>query len=175
MAYGDSGCLDGSYQVSDCYSMLKGILDYSTGRVDLTESSDYLSALLDPTLRLETALGSDDTELPERFKGFNFTEASFVLQQPLTCYKNSPGSVDSVTAGAPPRTIESNELPLSIPTNPDLLSNTRCVAKVQGATWHAAYGSDSTHHRLDVAEGSLCQLGRCIQEGLQMGYLLLRF
>ncbi|CAD7696955.1 unnamed protein product [Ostreobium quekettii] len=128
VAYGDSGCLDGSYQVSDCYAMLKGFLEYSTGRVDLTESSEYLSALLDPNLRLETALGSDDAELPKRFEGVNFTEASFVLRHPLTCYSNSPGSPDLVTSGAPPRSIESKELLPSIPTNPDVLSNSSTQA-----------------------------------------------
>ena len=93
VAFGDSNCLDSSHQVAgnNCHRMLKGLLEYVTGRVDVTDSSEYLSTLLDPDAQLERALGHDGIELPTQFKEFNFTEASFVLQNPLMCYKNSLG------------------------------------------------------------------------------------
>ncbi|CAD7699725.1 unnamed protein product [Ostreobium quekettii] len=124
VAYGDSGCLDSSYQVADCYQMLVGLLEFATGRVDLMEPSNTLTALLNPELILEDPLGND-ADLPERFEGFNFTKASFVLRHPLECYSNSRGPVESGGFDAPPRRIVGSvgEVPGDVPAEPNSTNN----------------------------------------------------
>ena len=82
IVYGDSNCLDSSHQKSKCYDFLLEVVQYATKRD---------SKLLNPLNRLNYNFGSlDPKDLPMRRDDFNFTEVSFVLQNQLVCYANSP-------------------------------------------------------------------------------------
>lgn len=84
--YGDSGCLDSSAQQDDdCHDLLGSMIEYAAGGLDST-------MLLNPESQLDSPFG-DSVLLPSRFNEVNFTEVSYVLQHPLTCYLNSPSEV----------------------------------------------------------------------------------
>ncbi|GMH39212.1 hypothetical protein BSKO_07110 [Bryopsis sp. KO-2023] len=84
--FGDSSCLDSSYLIVDCFSLLEGLLEFTTKGA---ASSDLLPVLLGDSARHEQGLGSNSTVLPSRPSDVDFKTASFTLTNPLQCYKNS--------------------------------------------------------------------------------------
>lgn len=75
--------------------MLKDMLEYAGGHVDLRSSSGSLSTLLDVSAFLQSPLGHEGIELPIRLEDTGLEDVSFVLQNPLQCYMNSPGKVNT--------------------------------------------------------------------------------
>lgn len=80
--YGDSNCLDSSHMVTNCYWLLRKILDFT--------SSD----IRDPVLFSKTAsqdepLYEDDNQLPSRRTDVNFSTYSAVLGKELICRSDS--------------------------------------------------------------------------------------
>ncbi|MBA0835654.1 hypothetical protein Goarm_007924 [Gossypium armourianum] len=80
--YGDSNCLDSSHMVTNCYWLLRKILDF-TG-----------SNIKDPVLFSESAkqdvpLYEDDTRLPSRRTDVNYTLYSAVTGKDLICRSDS--------------------------------------------------------------------------------------
>lgn len=88
--YGDSNCLDSSYQSDQCYDLLEALLHY----VNHEKESDLLSSLLNEEQKILTPLLSEDA-LPEPMEDVDFSTVSFVLSHPLQCYKNSPSEDNS--------------------------------------------------------------------------------
>lgn len=81
--YGDSNCLDSSHMVSNCYWLLKKLLDFTSG--------DIQDPVIFPaTNELSSPLGSVDTILPMRRDDVNFSLYSAVLGHPLQCGTDSP-------------------------------------------------------------------------------------
>eukprot|EP00210_Caulerpa_lentillifera_P002967 g2833.t1 len=85
--YGDSGCLDSSYQVDNCYELLRSLLAYASRQDPVPE---LVNTLTHEDRKLQSELGSAYIHLPEPMTTVNFSEVSFVLTHPLQCYMNSP-------------------------------------------------------------------------------------
>jgi hypothetical protein len=84
--YGDSNCLDSSHMVSNCYWLLKKLLDFT--------SSDIQDPVIFPaTNELGSPLGSMDSPLPRRRTDVDFSAYSLVLKHPLRCGLDSPLAV----------------------------------------------------------------------------------
>ncbi|KAL3675240.1 hypothetical protein R1sor_025188 [Riccia sorocarpa] len=81
--YGDSNCLDSSHIVTNCYWLLKKLLDF-------TSHKHWDPILLPPTNELSAPMGSPDTGLPTRRTDVNFTTYSLVLGHPLQCGWDAP-------------------------------------------------------------------------------------
>ncbi|KAL2607535.1 hypothetical protein R1flu_026108 [Riccia fluitans] len=81
--YGDSNCLDSSHIVTNCYWLLKKLLDF-------TSHKNRDPILLPPTNELLVPMGSHDTSLPSRRADVNFTTYSLVLGRPLQCGLDAP-------------------------------------------------------------------------------------
>ncbi|XP_057785482.1 subtilisin-like protease SBT6.1 isoform X1 [Salvia miltiorrhiza] len=80
--YGDSNCLDSSHMVTNCYWLLKKILDFTARNVrDPVLFSD--SSRQDKTLHL------DDNQLPSRRTDVNFSTYSQVVNKELICGSDS--------------------------------------------------------------------------------------
>lgn len=80
--YGDSNCLDSSHMVTNCYWLLKKILDFTTRNIkDPVLFSD--SSRQDKTLHL------DDNQLPSRRTDVNFSTYSQVVNKELICGSDS--------------------------------------------------------------------------------------
>ncbi|KAL2532647.1 Subtilisin-like protease SBT6.1 [Abeliophyllum distichum] len=80
--YGDSNCLDGSHMVTNCYWLLKKILDFTANNIkDPVLFSD--SSRQDNTLHL------DMKQLPSRRKDVNFSTYSAVVGKELICRSDS--------------------------------------------------------------------------------------
>lgn len=80
--YGDSNCLDSSHMVTNCYWLLKKILDFSARNIrDPVLFSD--SSRQDKTLHL------DDNQLPSRRTDVNFSTYSQVVNKELICGSDS--------------------------------------------------------------------------------------
>ncbi|KAK6149331.1 hypothetical protein DH2020_016856 [Rehmannia glutinosa] len=80
--YGDSNCLDSSHMVTNCYWLLKKILDFTAREVR------------DPVLfldssRLDKTLHLDDNQLPSRRTDVNFSTYSAVVSKELICRSDS--------------------------------------------------------------------------------------
>jgi len=88
--YGDSNCLDSSHMRVDCFDLLEKILAYAVKQDD-----GVASPLLAPPARISSDFGlsafEESGRLPARRDDLNFTEASFVLKNPVVkCYRNAP-------------------------------------------------------------------------------------
>lgn len=84
--YGDSNCLDSSHMVSNCYWLLKKLLDFT--------SSDIQDPVIFPaTNELGSPMGSVDSPLPLRRDDVDFSAYSLVLKHPLQCGLDSPRAV----------------------------------------------------------------------------------
>lgn len=84
--YGDSNCLDSSHMVSNCYWLLKKLLDFT--------SSDIQDPVIFPaTNELGSPLGSMDLPLPRRRTDVDFSAYSLVLKHPLRCGLDAPVAV----------------------------------------------------------------------------------
>jgi hypothetical protein len=84
--YGDSNCLDSSHIMSNCYWLLKKLLDFT--------SCNIRDPVIFPaTNELGTALGMQDSPLPMRRDDVNFSSYSLVLGQPLRCGTDAPLAV----------------------------------------------------------------------------------
>ncbi|KAL2553727.1 Subtilisin-like protease SBT6.1 [Forsythia ovata] len=80
--YGDSNCLDSSHMVTNCYWLLKKILDFTANNIkDPVLFSD--SSRQDNTLHL------DMKQLPSRRKDVNFSTYSAVVGKELICRSDS--------------------------------------------------------------------------------------
>ena len=82
--YGDSNCLDSSYQSDHCFELLDAMLDF----VNESEDNSLLQSLTGEDHILKASLDAED--LPQPIEDVNFTEFSFVLSHPLQCYMNHP-------------------------------------------------------------------------------------
>ncbi|KAJ0745580.1 putative site-1 protease [Helianthus annuus] len=80
--YGDSNCLDSSHMVTNCYWLLRKILDFTGKNV-----KDPI--LFSNAVKLETPLHQDDDQLPSRRTDLNFSTYSAVLGKELICRSDS--------------------------------------------------------------------------------------
>ncbi|KAJ8749806.1 hypothetical protein K2173_013209 [Erythroxylum novogranatense] len=76
--YGDSNCLDSSHMVTNCYWLLKKMLDFTSGNV-----RDPL--LFPDSIKLDAALYIDEKQLPSRRTDVNFSSYSAVVGKDLIC------------------------------------------------------------------------------------------
>lgn len=105
--YGDSNCLDSSHMVSNCYWLLKKLLDFT--------SSDIQDPVIFPaTNELGSPLGSEDSPLPRRRDDVDFTPYSLVLKNPLRCGLDSPLAVQ----GSEGYVFETSKLRTILEPNP---------------------------------------------------------
>ncbi|XP_024032311.1 subtilisin-like protease SBT6.1 isoform X2 [Morus notabilis] len=80
--YGDSNCLDSSHMVTNCYWLLRKILDFTGGNIK------------DPVLfansaKQDSPLYVDDNQLPSRRTDVNFSAYSAVMGKELICGSDS--------------------------------------------------------------------------------------
>lgn len=80
--YGDSNCLDSSHMVTNCYSLLKKILDYTSKNI-----KD--SVLFSNSVRLDKPLFLEENQLPSRRTDVNFSSYSAVVGKQLICKTDS--------------------------------------------------------------------------------------
>jgi len=85
--YGDSNCLDSSHMVSNCYWLLKKLLDFTSSNIEDPVIFPATNELVG------SPLGSVDSPLPLRRDDVNFSTYSLVLQHPLRCGLDSPVAV----------------------------------------------------------------------------------
>ncbi|RAL53760.1 hypothetical protein DM860_004231 [Cuscuta australis] len=81
-AYGDSNCLDSSHMVTNCYGLLKKILDFAGRGV-----KDPI--LFSDSVRLDKPLYIDEKQLPSRRTDVNFSTYSAVVGKELICGHDS--------------------------------------------------------------------------------------
>ncbi|CAL1359542.1 unnamed protein product [Linum trigynum] len=80
--YGDSNCLDSSHMVTNCYWLLKKLLDFTSAN-----ARDPL--LFSQSSKQDIAIYVDDNQLPSRRTDVNFSSYSAVLGQDLICRRDS--------------------------------------------------------------------------------------
>lgn len=80
--YGDSNCLDSSHMVTNCYWLLKKILDF-------TASNTKDPVLFSDSSRQDKTLHLDDNQLPSRRTDVNFSTYSQVVNKELICGSDS--------------------------------------------------------------------------------------
>ncbi|GAB2268270.1 Membrane-bound transcription factor site-1 protease [Dionaea muscipula] len=80
--YGDSNCLDSSHMVTNCYWLLRKILDF-------TSLSIKDPVLFSDSARLDAPLYENDKELPSRRTDVNFSTYSAVMGKELICRSDS--------------------------------------------------------------------------------------
>ncbi|KAI3802914.1 hypothetical protein L1987_31061 [Smallanthus sonchifolius] len=80
--YGDSNCLDSSHMVTNCYWLLRKILDFTGKNV-----KDPI--LFSNSVILKTPLHQDDDQLPSRRTDLNFSTYSAVVGKELICRSDS--------------------------------------------------------------------------------------
>ncbi|XP_019057024.1 PREDICTED: subtilisin-like protease SBT6.1 isoform X2 [Tarenaya hassleriana] len=80
--YGDSNCLDSSHMVTNCYWLLKKIIDF-------TSSNMRDSVLFSKSVKRKTALHTGDNQLPSRRTDVNFSLYSSVIGKDLICQSDS--------------------------------------------------------------------------------------
>ncbi|GMH16564.1 hypothetical protein Nepgr_018405 [Nepenthes gracilis] len=76
--YGDSNCLDSSHMISNCYWLLKKILDFTS--VNVRDP-----VLFSDTVRRDAPLHADGKQLPSRRTDVNFSAYSAVVGKELIC------------------------------------------------------------------------------------------
>lgn len=80
--YGDSNCLDSSHMVTNCYWLLRKLLDFTShGRKD--------PILFSKSVKLEAPLYQDDNQLPTRRTDVEFSAYSSVNGKELICRSDS--------------------------------------------------------------------------------------
>ncbi|CAN1331151.1 Subtilisin-like protease SBT6.1 [Linum perenne] len=84
--YGDSNCLDSSHMVTNCYWLLRKILDFTSGNV-----RDPL--LFSESAKQYTTIYVDDNQLPSRRTDVNFSTYSAVVEKDLICSRDSRSEV----------------------------------------------------------------------------------
>ncbi|XP_057501342.1 subtilisin-like protease SBT6.1 isoform X1 [Actinidia eriantha] len=80
--YGDSNCLDSSHMVTNCYWLLKKILDFTSKNI-----KDPV--LFSDSVRNDKPLYLDDNQLPSRRTDVNFSMYSAVAGKDLICRSDS--------------------------------------------------------------------------------------
>lgn len=80
--YGDSNCLDSSHMVTNCYGLLKKMLDFTSRNV-----KDPM--LFSDSVRQEKPLYADKNQLPTRRTDVNFSTYSRVVGKELICGRDS--------------------------------------------------------------------------------------
>jgi len=76
--YGDSNCLDSSHMVTNCFALLRKILDFTSEDVrDPTLFSD--------SVRQDSPLYEADNQLPSRRTDVNFSAYSAIVGKELIC------------------------------------------------------------------------------------------
>ncbi|KAJ4822600.1 hypothetical protein Tsubulata_021929 [Turnera subulata] len=80
--YGDSNCLDSSHMVTNCYWLLKKMLDFTSANI-----RDPL--LFSKSVKQNAALYIDDSQLPSRRTDINFSSYSAVVGKDLICRTDS--------------------------------------------------------------------------------------
>ncbi|XVE98166.1 hypothetical protein REPUB_Repub03eG0082400 [Reevesia pubescens] len=80
--YGDSNCLDSSHMVTNCYWLLRKILDF-------TGSNIKDPVLLSESVKQDMPLYEDDNNLPSRRTDVNFSMYSAVMGKDLICQSDS--------------------------------------------------------------------------------------
>ncbi|MCD7452831.1 Membrane-bound transcription factor site-1 protease [Datura stramonium] len=80
--YGDSNCLDSSHMVTNCYGLLKKMLDFTSRNI-----KDPM--LFSDSVRQEKPLYVDTNQLPSRRTDVNFSTYSRVVGKELTCGRDS--------------------------------------------------------------------------------------
>lgn len=79
--YGDSNCLDSSHMVTNCYWLLRKILDF-------TSEGNKDPVLFHPS-KMTAPLHKDKNQLPSRRNDVNFSTYSAVVGKDLLCHKDS--------------------------------------------------------------------------------------
>lgn len=80
--YGDSNCLDSSHMVTNCYWLLKKILDF-------TSSNMRDPVLFSNSVKQDAPLYEDENQLPTRRTDVNFSTYSAVVGKELICRSDS--------------------------------------------------------------------------------------
>ncbi|XP_042498714.1 subtilisin-like protease SBT6.1 [Macadamia integrifolia] len=80
--YGDSNCLDSSHMVTNCYWLLRKILDYTSRNI-----KD--AVLFSKFTWQDVPLDEDDRQLPSRRTDVNFSSYSAVVGKELICKRDS--------------------------------------------------------------------------------------
>lgn len=80
--YGDSNCLDSSHMVTNCYWLLRKMLDFTNG--DIRDP-----VLFSDSVKQDTTLYEDDNQLPSRRTDVNFSTYSAVAGKELICRTDS--------------------------------------------------------------------------------------
>ncbi|XP_058113811.1 subtilisin-like protease SBT6.1 isoform X3 [Magnolia sinica] len=82
VVYGDSNCLDSSHMVTNCYWLLKKILDFTSRNI-----KDPV--LFSDSAKKDSPLHEDDNQLPSRRTDVNFSTYSAVVGKELICRSDS--------------------------------------------------------------------------------------
>ncbi|CAH9091669.1 unnamed protein product [Cuscuta europaea] len=80
--YGDSNCLDSSHMVTNCYGLLKKILDF-------TGKSNKDPVLFSDSVKQDKPLYMDEKQLPSRRTDVNFSTYSAVVGKDMICRHDS--------------------------------------------------------------------------------------
>lgn len=80
--YGDSNCLDSSHMVTNCYWLLRKILEYTSGSI-------RDPVLFSDSVKQYTPLYVEDNQLPSRRTDVNFSTYSAVMGKELSCKRDS--------------------------------------------------------------------------------------
>lgn len=80
--YGDSNCLDSSHMVTNCYWLLRKVLDFTGANI-------RDSVLFSDSSKHDTPLVEDDNQLPSRRTDVNFSSYSAVVGKELVCRSDS--------------------------------------------------------------------------------------
>ncbi|XP_047308533.1 subtilisin-like protease SBT6.1 isoform X1 [Impatiens glandulifera] len=80
--YGDSNCLDSSHMVTNCYLLLRKMLDFTSKNV-----KDPV--LFSGKVRIDKPIYQNDNQLPSRRTDINFSAYSAVVGKPLVCGSDS--------------------------------------------------------------------------------------
>lgn len=84
--YGDSNCLDSSHMVTNCYWLLRKILDFTSSNI-----KDPL--LFSDSVKHDEPLYVDANQLPSRRTDVNFSSYSAVVGKELLCQKDSRSEI----------------------------------------------------------------------------------
>ncbi|XP_022729285.1 subtilisin-like protease SBT6.1 isoform X3 [Durio zibethinus] len=80
--YGDSNCLDSSHMVTNCYWLLRKILDFTGSNIKDT-------VLFSESVKQDMPVYEDDSHLPTRRTDVNFSVYSAVMGKDLVCRSDS--------------------------------------------------------------------------------------